>query len=87
MKKSKKIEKVRTSPPKKIDLSLKRLGRLLEKLNNPHLSLLQQFISQTNEDLFHPFKIIYENSKLKVQCYTSPHLIRFNERIRITLNL
>jgi dihydrofolate synthase/folylpolyglutamate synthase len=29
---------------------------------------------------------IYKNSSYKVGCYTSPHLIRFNERIRINKN-
>ena len=30
---------------------------------------------------------IYEEANLKVHTYTSPHLIKFNERIRINSNL
>ncbi len=76
--------------PKKIDLSLTRLRVLLNKLNNPHLKLPPTIhIAGTNGkgSVTSFLRTIYENSKLNVHCYTSPHLIRFNERIRINSKL
>ena len=72
--------------PKKIDLSLSRLNRLLEKLQNPHLKIPPTIhVAGTNGkgSVTSFLRSIFENSKYKVHTYTSPHLIRFNERIRI----
>lgn len=72
--------------PKKIDLSLNRLKLLLEKLGNPHLKLAPIIhIAGTNGkgSVTSYLRTIYEKKGLKVHTYTSPHLIRFNERIRI----
>ena len=76
--------------PKKIDLSLNRLRVLLTKLENPHLKLPPTIhIAGTNGkgSVTSFLRNIFENAKLKVHCYTSPHLIRFNERIRINSKL
>ena len=89
MEKSKKIlRRLELLHPKKIDLSLTRLKRLLGKLNNPHLRLPPTIhVAGTNGkgSVTSFLRSIYESSKLNVQCYTSPHIIRFNERIRICL--
>ena len=91
MEKSKKIlRRLELLHPKKIDLSLKRLRILLKKLGNPHLSLPPTVhIAGTNGkgSTTSFLRSIYENSNLNVQCYTSPHLINFNERIRINSRL
>lgn len=76
--------------PKKIDLSLDRLRILLNKLNNPHLRLPPVIhVAGTNGkgSVTSILRSIYETSKLNVQCYTSPHIIKFNERIRINSKL
>ena len=76
--------------PKKIDLSLLRLNKLLKKLGNPHLSLAPVIhIAGTNGkgSVTSYLRSIYESANLKVHTYTSPHLIKFNERIRINSKL
>ena len=76
--------------PKKIDLSLKRLQRLLYKLGNPHLKLPPVIhIAGTNGkgSVTSFLRSIFEFSNYKVHTYTSPHLINFNERIRINSKL
>ena len=76
--------------PKKIDLSLNRLRKLLEKLDNPHLKLPPVIhVAGTNGkgSVISYLRSIYEKNGLKVHTYTSPHLIRFNERIRINSKL
>ena len=70
--------------PKYIDLNLLRLEKLLQKLDNPQNKLPPVIhIAGTNGKgstlIF--IKNIMEEYGLKVHCYTSPHLIRFNERI------
>ena len=70
--------------PKYIDLSLKRLLKLLKKLDNPHLKLPPTIhIAGTNgkgSTLSYIRHILMEN-KLNVHAYVSPHLKLFNERI------
>ena len=76
--------------PKKIDLSLTRLKRLLKKLDNPHLNIGPTIhIAGTNGkgSVTSYLRSIYEAANLKVHTYTSPHLINFNERIRINSKL
>ncbi len=76
--------------PKKIDLSLKRLIKLLKKLDNPHLKLSPVIhVAGTNGkgSVTSFLRAIFESSKYKVHTYTSPHLINFNERIRISSKL
>ena len=76
--------------PKKIDLSLFRLNKLLKKLGNPHLNLAPVIhIAGTNGkgSVTSYLRSIFEAANLRVHTYTSPHLIKFNERIRINSNL
>ncbi len=76
--------------PKRIDLSLNRIKNLLKKLDNPHLNLPPIIhVAGTNGkgSVTSFLRAIFENAKLKVHTYTSPHLIRFNERIRINSKL
>ncbi len=70
--------------PKLIDLSLGRIERLLARLGNPHLNLPPVVhIAGTNGKgstaaILHA---ILEAAGYRVHAYTSPHLIRFHERI------
>ncbi len=72
--------------PKYIDLNLNRIYRLLKDLGNPHLKLPPTIhVAGTNGkgSTIAFLRSILEYSGLKVHAYTSPHLVSFNERIRI----
>ena len=72
--------------PKLIDLSLERITVLMERLGAPHRHLPPVFhIAGTNgkgsTTTF--IRAILEAAGKRVHTYTSPHLIRFHERIRL----
>ena len=72
--------------PKLIDLSLGRLERLLKALGDPHLRVPPVIhVAGTNgkgsTTAF--MRAILEAAGLSVHVYTSPHLVRFHERIRL----
>jgi dihydrofolate synthase / folylpolyglutamate synthase len=72
--------------PKKIDLALDRMLRLLEDLGNPQLKLPPVIhVAGTNgKGSACAFsRAMLEAQGLKVHTHTSPHLVRFHERIRI----
>ncbi|MCB1504368.1 MAG: bifunctional folylpolyglutamate synthase/dihydrofolate synthase [Hyphomicrobiaceae bacterium] len=72
--------------PKLIDLSLGRVERLLGKLGNPHLRLPPVVhVAGTNGkgSVTAYLKAILEAAGHGVHVYTSPHLVRFHERIVI----
>ena len=72
--------------PKKIDLTLGRTECLLEKLGNPERKLPPLIhVAGTNGkgSTIAFMRAILEASGARVHVFTSPHLVRFNERIRI----
>ena len=72
--------------PKIIDLSLERMWRILERLGNPQKKLPPVIhIAGTNGkgSTLAMTRAIMEAAGLKVHCYTSPHLVKFHERIRV----
>ena len=72
--------------PKLIDLSLGRIERLLAKLGNPHGKLPPVIhIAGTNGkgSVSAFLKAMLEAAGRRVHVYTSPHLVRFHERIEI----
>ncbi|MBW7852347.1 MAG: bifunctional folylpolyglutamate synthase/dihydrofolate synthase [Rhodospirillales bacterium] len=72
--------------PKVIDLSLDRVRRLLAALGNPEEGLPPVIhIAGTNGkgSVVAFLRAILEAAGLRAHAYTSPHLVRFNERIRI----
>ncbi len=72
--------------PKLIDLKLDRLIRLLADLGNPHLFVPPVIhVAGTNGkgSCCAFIRAIAEAAGLRVHVYTSPHLVRFNERIRL----
>ncbi|MDC3116479.1 bifunctional folylpolyglutamate synthase/dihydrofolate synthase [Alphaproteobacteria bacterium] len=76
--------------PKLIDFDLSRLNLLMKKFNNPQNTLQNIIhIAGTNGkgSTAAFLKEILEHNKLSVNLYTSPHLINFNERIRINNKL
>ena len=87
---SESLDRLALLHPKLIDLGLERTYQLLEKAGSPHQNLPPIFhIAGTNGKgsvsayLF----AIAKKLGLKAHCYTSPHLCRFNERIRLANNL
>ncbi|MAI83958.1 MAG: bifunctional folylpolyglutamate synthase/ dihydrofolate synthase [Rickettsiales bacterium] len=84
------LKRLESLHPKQIDLSLGRILRLLKKLKNPHLNLPPTIhVAGTNGkgSTIAFLRSIFEKNKFKVHVYTSPHLVNFNERIRISSNL
>ena len=72
--------------PTEIELSLGRLERLLARLGNPHQKMPPVFhVAGTNGkgSTCAFLRACLEASGRRVHVYTSPHLIRFNERIRV----
>ncbi len=72
--------------PKIIDLSLGRTERLLEKLGHPERKLPPVIhVAGTNGkgSTVAYLRHIMEAAGLKVHAYTSPHLVKFHERIRV----
>ncbi len=72
--------------PKKIDLTLGRTLDLLEKLGRPQDRLPPVVhVAGTNGkgSVIAFLRAILEAAGKRVHCYTSPHLVRFNERIRL----
>jgi dihydrofolate synthase/folylpolyglutamate synthase len=78
------LERLRRLHPKVIDLSLDRVYRLLEALGNPHHRLPPVVhLAGTNGkgSTLALLRGVLEAAGLAVHAYTSPHLVRFNERI------
>src|SRR4030088_174813 len=72
--------------PKKIDLSLARIERLLTALGNPQDELPPAVhVAGTNGkgSTLATLRACLEAGGYRVHAYTSPHLVRFHERIRL----
>jgi dihydrofolate synthase/folylpolyglutamate synthase len=73
--------------PKKIDLSLGRIERLLASLGNPHDKLppvIHVAGTKGKGSTVAVLRACLEAAGYRVHAYISPHLVRFNERIRLT---
>lgn len=80
------LERLTRLHPKVIDLSLERIERLLVRLDNPHLKLAPVVhVAGTNGkgSTLAFLRAALEAAGRRVHLYTSPHLVRFNERIRV----
>ncbi|KEG15834.1 hypothetical protein H705_01264 [Bartonella bacilliformis Cond044] len=73
--------------PKKMDLSLDRIIRLLKRLGNPHLKLTPTIIhiAGTNGkgSASAICRALLESAGYCVHVYSSPHLVNWNERCRL----
>ena len=80
------IERLLALHPKRIDLSLDRITRLLDKLGHPERSIPPVIhVAGTNGkgSTVAFMRAVLEAAGKSVHVYTSPHLVRFNERFRI----
>ena len=80
------VERLHALYPRSIDLSTDRLLRLLGALGNPHLHLPPVIhVAGTNGkgSTCAFLRAIGEAQGWRVHVFTSPHLVRFNERIRL----
>ena len=79
-------ERLRLRHPQKIDLSLDRMRTLCAVLGNPQDRLPPVIhVAGTNGkgSTIAFIRAMAEAAGLKAHVYTSPHLVRFNERIRL----
>lgn len=80
------LTRLMTLHPKLIDLSLDRVVELLDKLGNPHRRLPPVVhIAGTNGkgSVAAFMRAALEAAGYRVHAYTSPHLVRFHERVRL----
>lgn len=80
------LERLLKLHPKIIDLSLDRMKDILHKLGNPQKKLPPVIhVAGTNGkgSTTAYLRSILESANLSVHAYTSPHLVNFNERIRL----
>ena len=80
------VAQLMTLHPKRIDLSLDRMWRLLDALGHPERQLPPVIhVAGTNGkgSTIAFMRAILEAADLRVHVYTSPHLVRFNERFRL----
>src|SRR4029453_12436809 len=72
--------------PKRIDLSLERIWRILAALGHPERQLPPTIhVAGTNGrgSTIAFMRAVLEAAGLRVHVYTSPHLVRYNERFRL----
>ena len=84
------LERLRALHPLLIDLSLGRMQRLLSALGHPECRLPPVIhVAGTNGkgSTVAYLRAIAEAAGLRVHAFTSPHLVRFSERIRISGSL
>jgi dihydrofolate synthase/folylpolyglutamate synthase len=84
------LERLTLLHPKLIDLSLGRVRRLLAKLGHPERALPPVIhVAGTNGkgSVIANLRAMLEAAGYAVQAYTSPHLVRFSERVRLSNGL
>ena len=84
------LERLAALHPKLIDLGLDRTRDLLARLGNPHYRLPPVIhVAGTNGkgSVIATMRAMAEAAGLRVHVYASPHLCRFNERIRLAGSL
>ncbi|MFM6853395.1 MAG: bifunctional folylpolyglutamate synthase/dihydrofolate synthase, partial [Sphingopyxis sp.] len=84
------LDRLAALSPGRDVLGLERIGALMQRLGNPHLRLPPIFhVAGTNGkgSTCAVLRAALETDGKIVHAYTSPHLVRFNERIRLSSRL
>lgn len=84
------LERMQKLHPKVIDLTLDRMGRCLEAVGNPHLiqpPVIHVAGTNGKGSVQAMIRAGLEAAGQAVHAYTSPHLARFHERIRVAGDL
>src|SRR5215213_3268543 len=84
------LDRLATLSPGADILGLERISALLQRLGNPHRRMPPVFhVAGTNGkgSTCAFLRAAIEAAGLDVHLYTSPHLVRFNERIRLSGHL
>jgi dihydrofolate synthase/folylpolyglutamate synthase len=80
------VARLSALPPKRIDLTLERIRRLLDRLDNPERKLPPVIhVAGTNGkgSTVAYLRAMLEAAGLRVHTYTSPYLVRINESFRL----
>ena len=79
------LNKIENFHPSNIELGLDRIRRVAAKLNllNPNCPVITVAGTNGKGTCCTKLSRIYTDAEYKVGCYTSPHLIHFNERIML----
>ncbi len=80
------LQRLSALHPRRIDLTLERMLRLLQRLDHPERRLASVIhVAGTNGkgSTIAYLRAILEAAGLRVHVYTSPHLVRINERYRL----
>ena len=82
MKLQKILNRLQRLHPKEIDLSLERIKKLLQKLGNPQNKIRAISVVGTNgkNSTINVLYSILKEAKFKCNVYTSPHIVKINER-------
>lgn len=75
---------IQTRHWRSIDLTLDRIARVWEKLGGRHSGLVITVAGTNGKgSCVAMLEAVLRDAGLKTGCYTSPHLVRYNERVRI----
>lgn len=70
--------------PKSISMGLDRVNRMIERLNlSPKFLIITVAGTNGKGSTCAMLEQIYKQAGYQVGCYTSPHLLRYNERVRV----
>ena len=84
------LDRLKDLHPRLIDLSLERVHRLMDDLGNPERRLppvIHVAGTKGKGSTVATLRAVLEAGGYRVHAYTSPHLVRFNERIRLAGHL
>lgn len=82
------LEKLENRHQQEIQLGLARILKIAQKLrlNTPKAKVITVAGTNGKGSTVSALEMIYHTAGFKVGAYTSPHLLRFNERIRVNLD-
>ncbi|HNU66999.1 MAG TPA: bifunctional folylpolyglutamate synthase/dihydrofolate synthase, partial [Methylotenera sp.] len=78
------LQYIESLHPKSIAMGLERITRMIERLQlNPAFKIITVAGTNGKGSTCAMLEQIYLQAGFSVGCYTSPHLLRYNERVRV----